>query len=71
MLKKWSSSWRNSRNPLKCICGWGSTSNHVASKRRASSTRELEKKGGLVGFHLRGNGNAFWGWNSSPIIMCS
>jgi hypothetical protein len=29
---------------------------YIASKRRASSTRELERKGGFVGFHLKGDG---------------
>ncbi len=28
-------------------------------KKCASSTRELERKGGLVGFHLKGNGMHF------------
>jgi hypothetical protein len=32
---------------------------HIASKKHASSTRELERKGGFVGFHLRGNGMHF------------
>jgi hypothetical protein len=43
--------------PIKnALCIWGSPSHHIVSKRRASPTRELEKKGGFVGFHLRGNG---------------
>jgi len=38
------------------LCGLGSPSHHIASKKHAFSTKELERKGGFVGFHLRGNG---------------
>jgi len=41
------------------LYGWGSPSHHIASKRCASSTRELERKGGFVSFHLRGDGLHF------------
>jgi hypothetical protein len=34
----------------------GSPSHHIVSKICASSTRELEGKGGFVGFHLIGDG---------------
>jgi len=54
----WSYSWRSSRHLLRCTLQWDSPSHHIASKRCASS-RELEKKGGFVGFHLRGNGMHF------------
>ncbi len=39
--------------------GWGSPSHYVTSQGNASSTRELEKKGGLVDFHLGWNGLHF------------
>ncbi len=39
--------------------GWGSPSHYVPSKRGASPTRKLERKGGLVGFRLGGNGVCF------------
>ncbi len=41
------------------LCGWGSPSHNIASKRRASSITELERKGGFVGFHLKRNGMHF------------
>jgi hypothetical protein len=36
-----------------------SPSHYVTSKRCASPTRKLERKGGLVGFDLRGDGLHF------------
>jgi hypothetical protein len=44
------------KTPIEVHFGWGSASHHMASKRCASSTRELERKGGFVGFHLKGDG---------------
>jgi len=41
------------------LCGWGSSSNYLISKGGASPIGELERKGGLVGFHLRWNGLHF------------
>ncbi len=41
------------------LCTWESPSHHIKSKRCAFSIRELERKGGFVGFHLRGNGMHF------------
>jgi hypothetical protein len=38
------------------FCGWGSPSHYITSKRSASSIKKLERKGGLVGFHLGWNG---------------
>jgi hypothetical protein len=37
----------------------GSPSHHIASKKHALSIRELERKGGFISFHLRGNGMHF------------
>jgi hypothetical protein len=34
-------------------------SHHIASKRCASSTKKLERKGGFVDLHLRGDGMHF------------
>jgi hypothetical protein len=59
MLRKWNFNWRNVMHPLKAFCRWSSSSNHIASKRHAFSIGELEKKGGLVGFHFRRNGMHF------------
>jgi len=39
--------------------GWGSPSHYITSKIGAFSTRKLERKGGLAGFHLGGNGLHF------------
>jgi len=44
------------RNALR---GWGSPSHYVTSNGSAFPTRKLERKGGLVGFRLRGNGLGF------------
>jgi len=41
------------------LYGWGSPSRQVASKRCASPIGELERQGGFVSFHLRGNGLHF------------
>jgi hypothetical protein len=38
---------------------WGSPSHYIISKGSASSTRKLERKGGLVSFHLGWNGLHF------------
>jgi len=59
MPKEWNSNWRSSRHPLRCTLWIGSPSHHIANKRCAFSTRELKRKDGFVGFHLRGNGMHF------------
>jgi hypothetical protein len=58
-LTKWNSNWRSSRHPLRCILWMGFPIYHIVSKRHASSTKELEKKGGFVSFYLKGNGMHF------------
>jgi hypothetical protein len=48
------------KTPIKVhFADGGCLSHDVASKRRAFSTRELERKGGFVGFHLKGDGLHF------------
>jgi hypothetical protein len=41
------------------LCGWGSPSHYVTRKGSASSTRKLERKSGLLSFHLGWNGLHF------------
>jgi len=41
------------------LCGWDSPSHQITSKRCAPPIEELKRQGGLVDFHLRGNGLHF------------
>jgi hypothetical protein len=56
---KQSSNWRSSKHPLRCTSRMGFPIPLPYKQGGASSTRKLERKGGLASFHLGWNGLHF------------